>query len=322
MTHVVTQAGHGWVDAHVHFWDPARFTYPWLATVPPLDRPFLPSDLAGALGRELDGGPLPLGVVAVEADRLAAEAPAEARWLGGLGTPAVLAVPVLAVVAHAPLELGSRLEPGTVEGLVALPRVTGVRRLLQDEPAGTATAPGFVAGAGLLAGAGATLDLCVREHQLAEVTELVRRLPDVTFVLDHLGKPRIEPAALGPWAADLHRLAALPNVRCKLSGLATEAEPAHRTPAHLLPFLRTAVDAFGPGRCMFGSDWPVLTLATGYRAWLDVVREAVADLTDDERDQIMRRTALATYRVAAVDPLPDVSPDALPEPVPDPMPGG
>jgi len=298
----VTQAGHGWVDAHVHFWDPGRFTYPWLASVPPLDRPFLPSDLArelaGELAGELDGGPLPLGVVAVEADRLTAQAPAEARWLGGLGTPVVA---VAAVVAHAPLELGSRLEPGTVEGLAALPHVTGVRRLLQDEPPGTATAPGFVAGAGLLAEAGVTLDLCIRQHQLAEVTELVRRLPDVTFVLDHLGKPRIDPAALDPWAADLRRLAAAPNVRCKLSGLATEADPAHRTPAHLLPFLRTAVDAFGPARCMFGSDWPVLTLATGYRAWLDVVREAVADLTDDERDQVMRRTALATYRADALD---------------------
>ena len=285
---VVPPVGRGtYVDAHVHFWDPARFAYPWLASTGPLNRPFLPGDLRAS-------GATPAGVVAVEADRLTGQALAEARWLSEL-TEAAL--PIVAVVAHAPLEQGAGGAGEALKRLAALPRVTGIRRLLQDEPAGFGTSPGFVAGAGLIARTRGVLELCVRRHQLVEATELARRLPQVTFVLDHLGKPEIHPTAFSSWAADITRLAALPNVLCKLSGLATEAEPGRRDPAHLVPFLRHAVDVFGPGRCMFGSDWPVLTLAMGYGQWLRLVRDAVADLTGDEQDHVMRRSALAAYQV-------------------------
>jgi len=287
----VTTAGSGpdaerYLDAHVHFWDPGRLRYPWLAQVPRLDRPLLPGDLRAA-------GAAPDGVIAVEADRSRGDAPAEAAWLASIDVPGVR---VAGVVGHVPLEEGAAAADELAR-LTSSPRVVGVRRLLQDERMGFATEPGFVAGVGLLAGAGATFDLCIRHTQLVEVTELVRRLPEVGFVLDHLGKPEVSRAGLAAWAPDLAGLARLPNVRCKLSGLATEADPDHRTPADLLPFLRHALDAFGPARCLFGSDWPVLTLAMGYGQWLDVVREACTDLSADERDLVMRRTAEGAYGV-------------------------
>lgn len=276
----------GYVDAHVHFWDPRRLEHPWLSAVPALDRPRLPEDLA----RE---GARPQGIVVVEADRLPGQALAEVAWVQELRDAGA---PVIAMVAHAGLERGGDCRDPLAE-LTSRPLVRGVRRLFQDEPDGFMARPALVEGVRLLAGASMPLDLCIRRHQLAEATDLVRRLPSVEFVLDHLGKPEISPASLRTWAADLTRLAALPNVRCKLSGLATEATPDHRTAADLLPFLRHAIDAFGPGRCMFGSDWPVLTLAMRYQQWLDLVREAVSDLTAEERALIMRGTARAAYGI-------------------------
>jgi len=148
----------------------------------------------------------------------------------------------------------------------AVPHVAGFRRLLQDEPPGFVTRPSLVSGAGMLAGTRTVLDLCLRRHQLVEATELVRRLPEVTFVLDHLGKPRIDQADLRDWADDLARIARETQAVCKLSGLLTEAGPspepqaARRWAQHLL-------DLFGTERVLWGSDWPVLELASSYAAW-------------------------------------------------------
>jgi L-fuconolactonase len=273
-----------YLDAHVHFWDPERLNYPWLSQVPFLNRPHLPADLVAQ-------GARPEGVIAVEADRLTAQALTEADWLGGVGREDL---PVARVVGHVPLERGQGCA-GELERLAALPAVGGVRRLLQDEPAGAALRPEFVAGVRLLATVGLPMDLCVRHYQLPEVTELARRVPEVTFVLDHLGKPEISVAAFADWASNLERLAGLPNVRCKLSGLATEADADHRAPEDLLPFLGHAVAAFGPERCMFASDWPVVTLAMAYGQWLDLVREAVHDLDVVQRDLVLRGTARRVY---------------------------
>ena len=119
----------------------------------------------------------------------------------------------------------------------------------------------------------------------------------MTFVLDHLGKPRVAATLDAAWARDIRDLAALPNIYCKLSGLATEAvDPGDR---HLMAFLRFALETFGPDRCLFGSDWPVLTSVMGYGRWRAVVLEAIADLTAAEQRQVMAETAITVYRIAA-----------------------
>jgi L-fuconolactonase len=184
----------GVLDSHVHFWDPHRLRYPWLAGEPALNRAFLPVDLAAA--RRSDGG-----VLVVEADRASDEAVAEVDWLTGL---ARAGAPIRGVVAHVPLERGHACR-ALLADLAARPLVIGVRRLLQDQPTGFALAPDFVAGVRLLAEHRFVLDLCVRDHQLVEVAELARRCPEVTFVLDHLGKPAVGRRPLQDWARDVQR---------------------------------------------------------------------------------------------------------------------
>ena len=275
----------------MHFWDRRRFDYAWLAGAgPALERDFGPDDLAPELSPLAGSGPVSL--VFVQADCRSDQSAAEAAWVHRL---ARAGAPVLAVVAHASLERG-RDCAAELERLVAeVPVVSGVRRLLQDEPPGFVTAGSLREGVGLLARHGLAMDLCVRQHQLSEVAELVRSCPEVLFVLDHLGKPRIADDELAAWAADISRLAALPNVRCKLSGLLSEAPPERRTSISLRPWLDHALGAFGPERCMFGSDWPVLTAAGGYDQWHRIVLDAISGLAGEQQRQVLSGTAAATY---------------------------
>ncbi len=276
------------VDGHLHFWDPDRFHYRWLRGDRHLDRAFLPEHLDAE----------PAGIVVVQADCLPAESAREAAWIQDLSA---CGAPVAAIVAHVALEDPAAAAAGLAD-LAHVPLVTGVRRLLQDEPPGFARRPEFVAGVRLLARHGMTMDLCLRRHQIAEVTALVQDVPEVTFVLDHLGKPRVAATLDAAWARDIRDLAALPNTYCKLSGLATEAvDPCDR---HLMAFLRFALETFGPDRCLFGSDWPVLTSVMGYGRWRAVVLEAIADLTAAEQRQVMAETAITVYRIAAPVPRP------------------
>jgi L-fuconolactonase len=166
---------------------------------------------------------------------------------------------------------------------------------LQDEPPGFLTDPSLVAGVQLLAQHGLTMDLCVRQHQLDEVVDLVDRCPDVLFVLDHLGKPRVNTEDLTAWAVSLARLAERPNVRCKLSGIMSEAPAGRRTTSQLRPWLDHALAVFGPARCMFGSDWPVLAGVASYHQWCETVLDALVDLSEEERGRVLSGTATATY---------------------------
>jgi L-fuconolactonase len=221
-------------DGHVHFWDPDRLHYDWLPDE--LKRPFLPSDY--------DGGADAL--VFVQADCREAEGLAEVEWAESLG--------VAAIVAFAPLERDRDLSR-----LAARPLVKGVRRLLQGEP--DALLEAVVPGVGRCGELGLVFDACVSASQLPSLARLARACGDTTIVLDHLGKPR----TLDPWRADVATLAALPNVRCKLSGLTSELGPD----ADFTPYLRHALDVFGPERCLYGSDWP---LTRDPSRWLDAVR--------------------------------------------------
>jgi L-fuconolactonase len=273
------------LDSHVHFWDRTRFRYEWLEGAgDPLESDFVPADL-------LASAPDLAGMVFVQADCRADQAVAEARWVSDL---AAGGAPVLAIVAHAPLETDCRAQLAELAGV---PRVAGVRRLLQDEAPRFALQESFIEGVRHLAEFSFSMDLCIRSHQLAEVTELVLQCPDVEFVLDHLGKPVIGPDGPSEWATDLAALAALPNVHCKLSGLLGEAPPEMRSPSALSPWLAVALEEFGADRCMFGSDWPVVTAFGDYADWFDVVDTALAGASAAERADVFAGTARRFYRV-------------------------
>jgi L-fuconolactonase len=148
-----------------------------------------------------------------------------------------------------------------------------------------------------LAKAGYSFDLCVYHSPLSAAIDLVRSVPEMAFVLDHLGKPPIRTGDMAPWAAHIRELAALPNVQCKLSGMVTEADPKNWTPEQLRPYIHVALEAFGPERIQFGSDWPVSLLGISYGAWIDIVREAVTDLSSSEQEAFFYGNAARFYRL-------------------------
>ena len=282
------------VDAHVHLYDPARIAYPWMRDVPSLDEAHGPARFVDATGEvrveafvfvEVDAAP---GAELDEARFVATEfAPREARLRG--------------IVGSLPLERGAAAVAGELAAFAALPLARGVRRLLQghlDEP-GWALAEPFVEAVRSLAAHDLSFDLCLLHPQLAEATELVRRCPEVRFVLDHLGKPGIRDGLSEPWRGELAALAREPNVHCKVSGVVTEADHAHWTRDQVAPYVAHAIECFGFGRVMFGGDWPVATLATDYGRWVDVVDHVVAGASEEERRALYRDNARAFYRLGS-----------------------
>ncbi|MFF0186231.1 amidohydrolase family protein [Streptomyces sp. NPDC005244] len=175
-------------------------------------------------------------------------------------------------------------------------RLKGIRHQVQGE-----RDPGWLLRADVRRGleavaeAGLVYDLVVLPHQLPMCARAAAAHPGLTFVLDHLGKPPIASGAPEPWAGAVRELAALPNTACKLSGLVTEADPARRTPDDLRPYADTALAAFGPGRTMFGSDWPVCTLAASYGEVMYLAEELTTGLSPGEREAVFAGTATRVY---------------------------
>ncbi len=273
------------VDSHIHFWDPTLRHHSWLDEAPDLARRYVPADVDF-------GTRLPDGLVAVEADCEPGEAYDEANWLSSV---ALGPVPIVGIVAHAPLQLGAAVEP-LLERLEALPLVVGIRRLLQHEPDSLLRDPALVEGMRLLPAHGLTCDICVTYDQLDAVTDLVLACPDTQFVLDHLGKPMVTEAQVEPWLSAFARLAESPNVNCKLSGLLTPA-PTAWEPTDLVPYLSRALELFGPERCLFGSDWPLVQQAASYEDWLEVVTGACRGLTPAERAGVLGENAIRFYNL-------------------------
>ncbi|QIY99866.1 amidohydrolase [Streptomyces sp. S1D4-11] len=152
-------------------------------------------------------------------------------------------------------------------------------------------------GLAAVAEAGLVYDLVVLPHQLPACVRAAADHPELTFVLDHLGKPPIATGTLQPWATAVRGLAAFPNTVCKLSGMVTEVDLAKWTVDELRPYADTVLDAFGPGRLMFGSDWPVCTLAASYGQVVDVAEELTGGLGTEERTEIFGGTATRVYRL-------------------------
>jgi L-fuconolactonase len=175
--------------------------------------------------------------------------------------------------------------------------LVGIRHLVQDEPD-----PGWLLREPVhrsleeLGRAGLVYDLVVRPEQLPAVLETVRAHPGTRFVVDHLAKPRIARGDRDPeWEAAMRPLSQLPNVWCKLSGLVTEAAWDGWTVDRLRPYVERACAWFGDDRLLFGSDWPVCTLAASYRQVLDAAQELIAGADASVRARIMGLNAVALY---------------------------
>ncbi|MET7420820.1 amidohydrolase family protein [Dactylosporangium sp. NPDC005555] len=273
------------MDAHHHLWD-LDDGYTWLddPALAPIRRTFGPADLRPELAAA--------GVartVLVEGGLCAlSETPVLLRH--ALDTPEIAGVVAWADPSDPPLEY--------YRGLPGAGYLVGLRAQVQAEPAGYLDAAEVRAGLRAIGAAGLAFDLVVRPDQLRECARLAADLPEVRFVLDHLGKPPLRSGSPQPWRDDLGLLARCPNVTAKLSGLVTEAEWSSWTVSDLRPYVRAAIDLFGPERLMFGSDWPVCLLAASYRRVLETVVELLQDLLQDtERAAVFGGTAAAVYQL-------------------------
>ena len=275
------------VDAHHHIWDPRARRHAWLDGLPALNHAFGLADFERASEPER--------VTASVLVQVLASTEETEEFLALAAGPG----PVAGVVGWT--DLTSPAVGDEIARLLALPSgnwLAGIRHLVQDEPdPDWLRRPEVRRGIRAVGAADLAYDLLVRPHQLPTALAVTSELADVTFVLDHGAKPPITSGALEPWASQIGELAARPNVSCKVSGLVTEAGLGWR-PARIVPYLDHLVDAFGPGRLMFGSDWPVCTPAASYAEVVSLARDALAvRLGPAELDAVFRTNAISTYRL-------------------------
>lgn len=277
------------VDTHLHIWDLGRLRYPWLASVPKLNRNHLIEDYRRACG------PVQVAkMVFVQCECDPALSQQEAEWVAEVARTEPR---LRGIVAQAPLEKGDAVGDALAK-LAAIPLVKGVRRLIQSEADDAfCVRPDFVRGVQALHAHGLSFDLCIFHRQLANAIKLVRQCPDVSFVLDHIGKPDIKAGKLDPWRAELRELSKLENVWCKVSGLVTEADHAKWQPADLKPYIDHVIECFGFDRVMFGGDWPVSTQASDYPRWVVTLDEALRGCSADDLQRLYVRNAEDFYHV-------------------------
>ncbi len=277
------------IDAHHHLWDRSRFSYSWLAQVSEIDRDFLIADYEESIA-----GTGVVKSVHVQADVDAEFALQETRWVLSIADDE--RSPVEAVVAWAPVE-SDELE-SYLDRLGTHAKLKGVRRLIQSEAdIDFCKSPEFVSGVRKLAARGLSFDLCLYHPQLAAAIELVKQVPEMSFVLDHIGKPDIKSQLFSPWKEQIQELASLPNICSKISGMVTEADLRAWKPQDLRPYMDCVIEAFGFERVMFGSDWPVALQGVKYDRWLEVVQDAVLRASALEQEQLFYETAASFYRM-------------------------
>ena len=277
------------VDAHHHFWDPAAADYPWLTDdLATIRRRFGPEDLEPQIR-----------AAGVDATILVQTRSSADETREFLATAAATSF-VRGVVGW--VDLTDAAVGDAIAELRAGPGgdcLIGIRHQVHDEPD-----PDWLRridvrrGIAAVGEAGLAYDLLLRPREMPAALDTVRSLPDVRFVIDHLGKPPIRDHIVEPWAGLFRPFGREPNVSCKVSGLVTEADWHHWTPADLAPFVDVALDTFGPGRLLAGSDWPVCLLAGSYRDVLDATRTVVAGLSPDEQAAVFGGTAVEVYGLA------------------------
>ncbi|NUT99090.1 MAG: amidohydrolase family protein [Saccharothrix sp.] len=274
------------IDAHHHLWDLAARPHDWLdgPDLAPIRRDFGPAELRAVTA--------PAGVDATVLVQVLPDLDESAEFLALAARSDLIAGVVAWVDLTAPdvAEQLDRLRSGPGGD-----RLVGVRHLVQSEPDPEWLArPDVLAGLRAVRDAGLVYDLLTRPRQLPAALTAVRAVPDLVFVLDHLSKPDIAGRLWEPWASGMAALAAEPNVVAKVSGLVTEAGPQW-TVAELWPYVDAALEAFGPERAMFGSDWPVCLLAASYGEVVGAAEQVTACLSADERAVVFGGTAARVY---------------------------
>lgn len=274
------------VDTHQHLWNLEQFPYSWCAGIPALNRSFRLADYENA-ARGLDI----TKSIFMECDVDEPHGLNEARYIQALSEAHPSIAGIVATCRPEREDFRAQLE-----ALRTLPKVRGVRRVLHTQPDELSASTLFSDNLKLLPEFGWTFDLCVLARQLPAAIDLVRRCPEVTFILDHCGVPDVKGRAFDPWRSHLFELAAFPNVACKISGLVAYAAPDWKD-ADLAPWIEHALACFGWDRVVWGGDWPVCTLSATLAQWVDATRWLTSRASETDRAKLFHLNAERIYRV-------------------------
>ena len=261
------------IDAHQHYWKVSRGDYGWMSPdMTVLYRDYQPADLEPLLkANGIDR------TVVVQA----APTVAETEYLLDLADRHESSAKVVGW-----LDMESDDFAKELDRLARRPKFAGIRPMIQDLPDDAwMLRPAVLKNLAVLADRGFTFDFLIHPRHLDYALEVVRRVPGLRCVVDHIAKPDIKRGVLDPWRDGIARLAEHPNVYCKLSGMVTEADHDKWTSDDLRPFARHAVACFGYERIMFGSDWPVCLLAATYDQVVAACRDILADDLTPEREK-------------------------------------
>lgn len=272
------------IDAHQHFWEFNPQRDAWISDdMAVLRRDFLPADLQPLL--KTNGFD---GCVAVQAD----QSEEETRFLLDHAARYEFISGVVGWVDLCAQDLEARLEKWSDEE-----KLKGFRHILQAEEPAFMLEPHFLRGLNILGKSGYTYDILVYPHHLKAVGKMLGLLDNQSFVIDHIGKPNIKSGQIKDWERDIRKVAQFPNVYCKVSGLVTEASLSDWKPEDIHPCLEVILNAFGPDRLMYGSDWPVCLLAASYERQLELVESFLSRLSAVEQNQIMGLNAVDFYQL-------------------------
>jgi L-fuconolactonase len=271
------------IDAHHHLWRYSAEEYGWLdESMSELRRDFLPRDLM----REIAAAGID-GTVAVQARQTIEET----RWLL---QQAEECDAIRGVVGWAPIA-GENF-PEVMEEFEDRPKLKGLRHVIQGErDENYILREDFNSGIRAMLGSGLVYDILIYERQLPQAIEFVDEHPEQVFVLDHIAKPMIAAGVMAPWTQRMRELGQRENVWCKVSGMVTEADWSEWNAETLRPYLDVVVEAFGVGRLMAGSDWPVCLVACEYGRWFEVLRDYFGGFSEVERDAVFGGTAVDVY---------------------------
>jgi L-fuconolactonase len=277
-------------DSHLHLWDNQNLNYPWLEKVPTLNQAFLLTELMDATkSLHIES------FVFVQSDCDVTQSLAEATWVSEL---AKRDARIHGIVAHAPLEIGLEVK-SHLAALKENKLVKGIRRLLQSEPDDFFAQAKLLQGIQLLPEFNFSFDLCVKPNQLPVAIRLVEQCPEVRFVLNHLGRPNVAEKQLQPWQDNISKLAAFPNVWCKISGLTTEAQQHAWRSDDLKPYIQHAIKEFSFERVMFGSDWPMVHIAASYTHWAHTLYDLLShEFSEPELKKLFHENVWRFYQLA------------------------
>ena len=268
------------LDTHLHLIYPDRFSYPWLAGAPPLNKAWH----AESYWQEAR----PLGIEAalhMEVDVTEPEIAAESEFVLGLDRV------VGAIASGRPEHSGFQAH---LEQMKALGKVKGIRRLLQGQPAELSQTATFIDNIRLLPRYGMTFDICVKSHELMLAPPLIAACPQTQFILDHCGNPKIADGEWESWTTRMERVAELPNVVCKVSGILANVDETW-TVDTIRPYVEFVIETFGWDRVVWGSDHPVVTLFADLTKWVEASREIVGGASAAEQEGLFWRNAERVY---------------------------